>query len=100
MPAGGGGAGDFLPLGLAGVGEGEGDGGGGGVGAGVPGKPGLLTREIFSLGLVVDGGNSVFFGFPSSSFALRRPVPSHTESSSSPVGGGGKPSPSLMSSLW
>ena len=97
LPAGGCGAGDFLPLDLAGVGEGEGDGGGGGVGAGVPGKPGPLTREIFSLGLMLDGGNSLFFGPPCSS-ALRRPMPSHSEISSSPAGGGGKPS--LVPSLW
>ena len=76
------------------------DSGGGGVGGGCPEKPGLLTREIFNLGLVVDGGSSVSFGPPSSSFTLRRPVPSHTEGSSSPEGGGGKPSLSLMSSLW
>ena len=94
--AGGCGAGDFLPLDLAAVGEAEGDGGGGGVRGGVPEKPGPLTREIFSLGLL-DGGNSLFFGPPCSS-ALRRPVASHSEISSSPAGGGGKPS--LVPSLW
>ena len=97
LAAGGCGAGDFLPLDLAAVGEGEGDGGGGGVRGGVPEKPGPLTREILSRGLMLDGGTSLFFAPPCPS-ALRRPVPSHSEISSSPAGGGGKLS--SVPSLW
>ena len=96
LGGGGGGAGDLFTLGLAGVG----DSGGGGAGRGCPEKPGLLIREIFNLGLVVDGGGSVPFGFPSSSPTLRRPVSSHSEGPSSSEGGGGKSSLSLVFSLW
>ena len=96
LAGGGGGAGDLFTLGLAGVGES----GGGGVGRGCPEKPGLLTREIFNLGLVVDGSGSVSFGPSSSSPTLRRRVSSHSEGTSSLEGGGGKSSLPLMSSLW